>query len=70
MFSAAACHNGRLQSILAEDKGKVDAEVAQQLSGLELRERMIYAKLKSLKRSVPGIKSRCAVVELAMLLYF
>jgi len=54
-----------VQRILAEDKRKSDAEVARQLSSLELTERMSYARLKSLKQSVPGAKSRSALVALA-----
>jgi hypothetical protein len=54
-----------VQRILAEDKGKSDAWVAQQLSGLELTERMRSAKLKLLEQSVPGTKSRRALLALA-----
>jgi hypothetical protein len=54
-----------VQRILAEDNGKSDAEVARQLSGLELTERMSHAKLKSLEQTVPGKKSRWALVALA-----
>jgi hypothetical protein len=50
-----------VERILAEDKGKGDAKVAQQLSGLELTERMSSAKLKSLEQSVRGTKSRRAL---------
>jgi hypothetical protein len=54
-----------VQRILAEDRGKSDAEVARQLSGFELTERMSYAKLKSLELNVPGKKSRWALVALS-----
>jgi hypothetical protein len=54
-----------VQRILAEDKDKPDAEVARQLSGLQLTERMRSAKLKSLEQSVPGKKSRRALLALA-----
>ena len=59
-----------VQRILAEDKdkedkGKSDAEVARQLSSLELTERMSYARLKALEQNVPGAKSRSALVALA-----
>jgi hypothetical protein len=54
-----------VQHILGEDKGKRDAEIARQLSRLELTERMSYAKLKSLEQSVPGANSRWALVALA-----
>jgi hypothetical protein len=48
--SAAAATVEAVQRILAEDKSKPDAEVARQLSGLELTERMSSAKLKSLEQ--------------------
>jgi hypothetical protein len=54
-----------VQRMLAEDKGTSDAQVARQLSGLELTERMSSAKLKSLEQSAPGKKSRRALVALA-----
>ena len=54
-----------VQRMAAEDKGESDAKVARQLSGLELTERMSSAKLKSLEQSVPGTKSRWALVALA-----
>ncbi|MGA9241339.1 MAG: hypothetical protein WBW03_05100 [Silvibacterium sp.] len=54
-----------VQRILAEDKGKPDAEVARQLSGLELMERMSDARLNSLEQSVPGTKSWWALLALA-----
>jgi hypothetical protein len=56
---------GDVQRILTEDRGKQDAQVAQQLSGLALTERMSSAKLKLLEQSVPGTKSRRALVALA-----
>jgi hypothetical protein len=54
-----------VQRILAEEKSKPDLEVAQQLAGLELTERMSSAKLKLLEQSVPGPNSRLALVALA-----
>jgi hypothetical protein len=54
-----------VQRILAEDKSKPDEEVARQLSGLELTERMSSAKLKSLEQSAPGTESQRALVALA-----
>jgi hypothetical protein len=54
-----------VQRMLAEEKSKPDAEVARQLSGLELTERMSSAKLKLLEQSVPGPNSRLALVALA-----
>jgi hypothetical protein len=54
-----------VQRILAEDKGKPDAEVARELSGLVLTERMSDAILQSLEQSVPGAESYRALVALA-----
>jgi hypothetical protein len=59
-----------LEGILAEHlpakhKDKRDAEVARQLSLLELRERMDGARLRSLEQRLPGPKSRRALVALA-----
>jgi hypothetical protein len=54
-----------VERILAEDKGKPDAEVARQLSDLVLTERMSSATLKLLEQSVHGTKSRSALVAVA-----
>jgi hypothetical protein len=54
-----------VQRIVAQDKGKSDVDVARQLSGLELTEKMSSAKLKLLERDVPGTKSRWALISLA-----
>lgn len=54
-----------VQHILSEDKGKSDAEVARQLSGLGLTERMSSARLKLLEQSMPGLKSRWSLIALA-----
>ncbi|MGA3045638.1 MAG: hypothetical protein ABSD67_03395 [Terracidiphilus sp.] len=54
-----------LQRILTEDKGKPDAVVARQLSGLVLTERLSDARLASLEQSVPGTQSRSMLVALA-----
>jgi hypothetical protein len=63
--SATAATVEDVQRILAEDKSKRDAEIARQLSGLKLTERMSSAKLKSLEQSAPGTKSRRALLALA-----
>jgi hypothetical protein len=54
-----------VQRMLAEDKGKPDAKVARQVSGLALTEKMSSAKLESLEQSAPGPKSRQALLALA-----
>jgi hypothetical protein len=69
----AELHNSALQRVTVEDveriitgdRRKRDAELARQLSGLELTERMSDAKLGSLEQSVPGAKSRWALTALA-----
>jgi VWFA-related protein len=56
-----------LQQVLAasEDAHQVDADVARQLSGMELTERLSTAKLARLKAGLPGEKSQQALVALA-----
>lgn len=54
-----------VQHILAEDRNARDAQVAQQLAGLELSERINTSKLESLEKIVPGAKSRSALMALA-----
>jgi hypothetical protein len=63
--SATAATVEDVQRILAEDRSKPDAEVARQLSDLELTERMRSATLRSLEQSVPGTESRQALLALA-----
>jgi hypothetical protein len=55
----------QLEQALATAHGKPDAEVAKQLSGLELTERMNTAKLAELKADLPGDKAREKLVILA-----
>jgi hypothetical protein len=54
-----------VQRILTEDKNERDAQVAHRLSGLALTQRMSDATLGSLEKSVPGKKSRWALIALA-----
>lgn len=56
-----------LQKILAasEDAHQADADVARQLSGLELTERLSTANLARLKAALPGEKSQQALLALA-----
>jgi VWFA-related protein len=54
----------QLEQMLDTHPGK-DTEVAQELSGLELTERMSSARLSSWKARLPGEKSRAALVALA-----
>lgn len=55
----------QVQRIVADHKGERDAKLAQQLSALELTERMSDATLASLEQDVRGSKSRSALTVLA-----
>lgn len=55
----------QLQQILTAAKAKPDADLAKQLSGLELSERLSSASLARLQASLPGENSRQALVGLA-----
>jgi hypothetical protein len=55
----------RLKQTLAGAHSLPDAEVARQLSDLELTERLSRAKLKGLETDLPGEKSRLALMILA-----
>jgi hypothetical protein len=47
----------QLEQVLAAAHGKLDAKVAQQLSGLELTERLSAAKLSRWEADLPGSSS-------------
>ena len=55
----------QLEQVLAAAHGKPDAKVAQQLSGLELTERLSMAKLARAAADLPGPQSRRSLVLLA-----
>jgi VWFA-related protein len=55
----------QLEQVLAAAHGKLDAKVAQQLSGLELTERLSAAKLSRWEADLPGPESRRSLVLLA-----
>ncbi len=55
----------QLERVLAAAQGKPDAEVARQLSGLELIERMNSAKLVRWQVAFPGERTRQALLILA-----
>ena len=55
----------QLEQALATAHDRPDAEVAQQLSGMELTERLSTAKLTRLKANLPGSKAQEALVILA-----
>jgi hypothetical protein len=55
----------QLEQSLAAANGQTDAQVAQQLSGLELTERLSAAKLAQLSSTMPGEKSRQELLILA-----
>jgi hypothetical protein len=55
----------QLEQVLAAAHGKPDAEVAQELSGLELTERLSTIRLSHWNRHLPGRKSERALAALA-----
>ena len=55
----------QLEQVLAAVHGKADAKVAQQLSGLELTERLSAARLSRWEADLPGTESRQSLVLLA-----
>jgi VWFA-related protein len=55
----------QLEQVLAAVHGKADAKVAQQLSGLELTERLSAARLSRWEADLPGPESRQSLVLLA-----
>jgi VWFA-related protein len=55
----------QLEKLLTAAHGKQDAKVAQQLSGLELTERLSMAKLARAAANLPGPESRRSLVLLA-----
>jgi len=55
----------QLEKLLTAAHGKQDAKVAQQLSGLELTERLSMAKLSQWEAGLPGPQSRRSLVLLA-----
>ena len=56
-----------LQRALAasENAHRTDGEVAEQLAGMELTERLSTASLARLKADLPGVKAQQALVALA-----
>src|SRR5260370_29991219 len=64
-FGAKRVTVDRLEQTLAAAHSLQDAEVARQLSDLELTERLSTAKLKRLETALPGDKSRQALMILA-----
>jgi VWFA-related protein len=64
-FAANRITVEQLEQMLAVAKAKPDADVARQLSGLELTERLGTARLEQLKAEMPGEKSQQALLALA-----
>jgi VWFA-related protein len=54
-----------LEHMVARGHGKLDAEVARELAGIELTERLSTARLAQLRADLPGDKSRQALLVLA-----
>jgi VWFA-related protein len=65
VFAASRVTVEQLQQVLAATKAKPDADLAKQLSGLELTERLSSASLARLQATLPGENSRQALVALA-----
>jgi VWFA-related protein len=64
-FAAKGITVEQLEQVLAAAHGKPDAKVAEQLSGLELTERLSAAKLSRWEAGLPGPQSRRSLVLLA-----
>ena len=64
-FAAKSITVEQLEQVLAAAHGKPDAKVAQQLSGLQLTERLSMAKLARATAALPGPQSRRSLVMLA-----
>jgi len=64
-FAAKRITVEQLEQVLAGDHGKLDAEVARDLSDLELTERLSTVRLSRLASSLPGEKARQALTMLA-----
>jgi VWFA-related protein len=64
-FAAKGTTVEQLEQVLAAAHGKPDAKVAEQLSGLELTERLSMAKLSRWEAGLPGPQSRRSLVLLA-----
>ena len=56
---------GQLEQTLADAHGKRDQDLAKQLAGLELRERLSSQRLAKIQTALPGEKSRLALLALA-----
>ena len=63
--AGAKVTEAQLEQALTAAHGKPDADVAKQLSGLELTERLNTAKLTQLKANLPGDKAREQLIILA-----
>jgi hypothetical protein len=64
-FAAKPVTVDQLESALRKTQTQQDADVAQQLSGLELTERLSTTRLSAMEARLPGEKSRVALLALA-----
>jgi VWFA-related protein len=64
-FAAKRVTVEQLEQVLAAAHGKSDAEVARQLSDLELTERLSAVRLSRWKADLPGTETRQALIALA-----
>src|SRR6478609_5677121 len=60
----------QLEQLLAADRGKPDAKIAQQLANLEITERLSTARLSRWEAALPGPESRRSLLILADLSAF
>jgi len=65
VFAANRVTVEQLEKVLAATRTNSDADVAKQLGGLELTERLSSARLEQLRTNLPGEKSRQALIALA-----
>src|SRR5450631_2409321 len=55
----------KFEKILLDNKSKTDSEIAIQLAGIELNERLTSARFEQFRQMLPGEKSREALLALA-----
>jgi VWFA-related protein len=64
-FAANRISVAQLEQVLASSKVKQDGDLARQLSGMELTERLSLASLQQMESNLPGEKSKQALLALA-----
>jgi hypothetical protein len=64
-FAAKRVTIAQLEQLIAAAQGKTDADVADRLSALQLTERLSTEKVDRLAKTLPGVKTKMALVALA-----